>query len=240
MIAEIGHFALILAFLCALVGGTLPLVGASRNDRRLLSLAVPASLAQFLFTALAFAMLTVGFLVSDFSILNVVQNSHTLKPLLYKISGVWGNHEGSLLLWVLILTLFASAVAVFGRSLPERFRARVLAVQSLISVGFFAFLLFTSNPFQRISPAPLEGNGLNPLLQDPGLAFHPPFLYLGYVGFSIAFAFAVAALLEGEVTSVWARWVRPWTLAAWSFLTAGIALGSWWAYYELGWGGWWF
>ena len=170
----------------------------------------------------------------------VASNSHTAKPMLYKISGVWGNHEGSLLLWVLILTLFACAVSLRGRYLPARFRARVLAVQSLLVVGFLLFILLTSNPFERLDPAPVEGNGLNPLLQDPGLAFHPPMLYLGYVGLSVAFSFAVAALIEGEVTPLWARWVRPWTLAAWIFLTGGLALGSWWAYYELGWGGWWF
>jgi cytochrome c-type biogenesis protein CcmF len=177
---------------------------------------------------------------SDFSVLNVVQNSHTLKPMLYKIAGVWGNHEGSLLLWVLILALFGAAVALFGSNLPPAFRSRVLAVQAMIAVGFYLFILLTSNPFERVFPPPLNGRDLNPLLQDFGLAIHPPMLYLGYVGFSIAFSFAIAALIEGRVDAAWARWVRPWTLAAWMFLTGGIALGSWWAYYELGWGGWWF
>ena len=179
-------------------------------------------------------------MTSDFSVLNVVQNSHSAKPMLYKVSGVWGNHEGSMLLWVLILALFGSAVAAFGRNLPPTLRSRVLSVQALVAVGFYLFILLTSNPFERVVPAPVDGQGLNPLLQDPGLAFHPPFLYLGYVGFSIAFSFAIAALIEGRVDAAWARWVRPWTLAAWAFLTFGIGLGSWWAYYELGWGGWWF
>ena len=177
---------------------------------------------------------------SDFSVLNVAENSHTDKPLLYKITGVWGNHEGSMLLWVFILALFGAAVAVFGGNLPPALRARVLAVQGMIGVGFLLFILFTSNPFLRLDPAPADGNGLNPILQDPGLAFHPPLLYLGYVGFSIAFSFAIAALIEGRVDAAWARWVRPWTLAAWCALTIGIAMGSWWAYYTLGWGGWWF
>ena len=181
-----------------------------------------------------------AYVTSDFSVANVVANSHSAKPLLYKIAGVWGNHEGSMLLWALILALFGAAVALFGSNLPDALRARVLGVQALIGVGFLAFILFTSNPFERVSPAPPDGNGLNPLLQDPGLAFHPPMLYLGYVGFSVAFAFAIAALLEGRVDAAWARWVRPWTLAAWCFLTCGIALGSWWAYYILGWGGCWF
>src|SRR5690606_1164588 len=181
-----------------------------------------------------------GYVTSDFSILNVAQNSHSLKPMLYKISGVWGNHEGSLLLWAWILALFGLAVALFGRKLPDTLKARVLAVQGLIGVGFLLFILFPSTPFARLSPVPLDGNGLNPLLQDPGLAFPPPFLYLGYVGLSVTFSFAIAALIEGRVDPAWARWVRPWTLAAWGFLTIGIALGSWWAYYELGWGGWWF
>jgi len=178
--------------------------------------------------------------VSDFSLEVVYLNSHSLKPMLYKVSGVWGNHEGSMLLWVLVLALFSAAVVLFGRNLPPTLKARVLAVQAMVGVCFLAFVIFTSNPFARLSPAPLDGNGLNPLLQDPGLAFHPPLLYLGYVGFSMAFSFAVAALIEGRVDAAWGRWVRPWTLAAWTFLTAGIALGSWWAYYELGWGGWWF
>ncbi|RME62069.1 MAG: heme lyase CcmF/NrfE family subunit, partial [Alphaproteobacteria bacterium] len=181
-----------------------------------------------------------AFVTSDFSLQVVAQNSHSLKPMLYKVAGTWGHHEGSMLLWVLILALFGACVAVFGHGLPPALRARVLAVQAMVAVGFLAFILLTSNPFARLLPAPVDGNDLNPLLQDPGLAFHPPFLYLGYVGFSMAFSFAVAALIEGRVDAAWARWVRPWTLAAWMFLTVGIALGSWWAYYELGWGGWWF
>lgn len=240
MIAEIGHYALVLALALALVQGTLPLVGAARRDLTLTGLAEPTACAQFLFVTLAFAALIHGYVTSDFSIANVAANSHSAKPLLYKISGTWGNHEGSLVLWVWILALFGAAVALFGRNLPPTFRARVLAVQALIGVGFLAFMLFTSNPFLRLDPAPFDGNGLNPILQDPGLAFHPPMLYLGYVGLSTAYSFAVAALIEGRVDATWARWVRPWTLAAWVSLTLGIALGSWWAYYELGWGGWWF
>lgn len=240
MAGEIGHFSLILALAFALVGATVPHVGAHRHDTRLMALADRSVLAQFLMAVTAFAALTYAFVTSDFSVINVAANSHSLKPMLYKISGVWGNHEGSLLFWVLILTLFGALVSWRGKNLPLGFRSRVLAVQSLLVVGFLCFILFTSNPFLRLDPAPLEGNGLNPLLQDPGLAFHPPMLYLGYVGLSIAFSFAVAALLEGEVTPLWARWVRPWALLAWVFLTGGIALGSWWAYYELGWGGWWF
>ncbi len=240
MIAETGHFSLILALALAVLSASLPLYGAAKGDARLIALAPSLATGQFLLVAISFAALTHAYLVSDFSVLNVALNSHTLKPLLYKISGVWGNHEGSLLLWVLILSLFGAAVAVFGRNLPPAFRARVLAVQAMIAIGFFLFILLTSNPFERVAQPPSDGNGLNPLLQDPGLAFHPPFLYLGYVGFSIAFAFAIAALIEGKVSPSWARWVRPWTLAAWAFLTLGIALGSWWAYYELGWGGFWF
>ncbi|MEE8544611.1 MAG: heme lyase CcmF/NrfE family subunit [Alphaproteobacteria bacterium] len=240
MIPELGHYALILALAMALVQGTLPLIGAQRDNAAWIALARPAAVGQFILVAAAFAALTHAYLVSDFSVLNVAENSHSAKPLLYKVSGVWGNHEGSLLLWMLILTLFGMAVAVFGGNLPAAFRARVLAVQGLIGAGFMFFIVLTSNPFARLVPAPLDGRGLNPLLQDPGLAFHPPFLYLGYVGFSIAFSFAVAALIEGRVDGAWARWVRPWTLAAWCCLTVGVALGSWWAYYELGWGGWWF
>ncbi len=240
MIAEIGHYALVLALGMALVQGTLPLWGAARGDATLIGVAQPAAGAQFLFVTLAFAALMHGYVTSDFSIQNVAANSHSLKPMLYKISGTWGNHEGSLVLWVWILALFGAAVAAFGHNLPASFRARVLSVQALIGVGFLAFILFTSNPFLRLDPAPLNGHGLNPILQDPGLAFHPPMLYLGYVGLSTAYSFAVAALIEGRVDATWARWVRPWTLAAWIALTLGIALGSWWAYYELGWGGWWF
>ena len=240
MIAEIGNFALILACLTAVVQGVFPLAGAARGDASWMALARPAAQTQFVLVAISFAALTYGYVVSDFSILNVAQNSHSAKPLLYKISGVWSNHEGSMVLWVLILSLFGAALATFGGNLPPSLRARALGVQGLIGIAFLSFILFTSNPFERVNPAPLDGSGLNPLLQDPGLAFHPPFLYLGYVGFSVAFSFAIAALLEGRVDPAWARWVRPWTLAAWSFLTLGIALGSWWAYYELGWGGWWF
>ena len=240
MIPELGHFALILALAVALVQGTLPLVGASRGDLRLMALGRTAALTQAFLVLLAFGALTQAYVTSDFSVLNVVDNSHSAKPLLYKISGVWGNHEGSMLLWALILALFGAAVAIFGNNLPDTLRSRVLAIQALIGVGFLAFLLFTSNPFARVFPAPPDGNGLNPLLQDPGLAFHPPLLYLGYVGYSVTYAFAVAALLEGRVDAAWARWVRPWALAAWCFLTLGIALGSWWAYYILGWGGFWF
>ena len=240
MIPELGHFALILALAVALVQGTLPLVGAARGDARLMALGSTAALTQALLVVVAFAALTQAYVTSDFSVANVVANSHSAKPLVYKISGVWGNHEGSMLLWALILAVFGAAVALFGANLPDSLRARVLAIQALIGVGFLAFLLFTSNPFERLSPAPADGNGLNPLLQDPGLAFHPPLLYLGYVGFSVTYAFAIAALLEGRVDPAWARWVRPWTLAAWCFLTLGIALGSWWAYYILGWGGFWF
>lgn len=240
MIPELGHIALILALCLALVQGVLPLVGAARGLHSWIALAPQAAMGQALLVAFAFGCLTYAYVTSDFSVLNVAENSHTLKPMLYKISGVWGNHEGSLLLWILILVIFGAAVAAFGRNLPATLKARVLSIQGLIGVGFLSFILFTSNPFARLLPAPLEGRGLNPLLQDPGLAFHPPFLYLGYVGFSVAFSFAVAALIEGRVDPAWARWVRPWTLAAWCFLTIGIALGSWWAYYELGWGGWWF
>ena len=240
MIAEIGHFALALAFALAAAQGTLPLIGAHRRHGALMGVAAPAARGQFLLVAVAFGALIHAFSVSDFSVKLVATNSHTLKPMLYKITGVWGNHEGSMVLWILILALFGLMVAEFGRNLPAGLRSRVLGVHGLIGAGFLAFVLFTSNPFERLHPAPTQGQGLNPLLQDPGLAFHPPFLYFGYVGFSMAFSFAVAALLEGRVDAAWARWVRPWTLLAWTALTVGIALGSWWAYYELGWGGWWF
>src|SRR5690606_17854442 len=211
-----------------------------RGDGRLMAVAPATAIMQFLLIGIAFAALAHAYAVSDFSLVNVVENSHSAKPLIYKLTGVWGNHEGSMLLWVLILALSGSAVAVFGRNLPDRLRALVLAVQGLIAAAFLLFILVTSNPFVRLDPAPLEGNDLNPILQDIGLAIHPPMLYLGYVGCSIAFAFAVAALIEGRIDAAWARWVRPWTLAAWIFLTAGIAMGSYWAYYELGWGGYWF
>jgi len=240
MITELGHFALVLAFLVALVQSVVPMIGAARGWPGWMASAVPAASAQFFLTAFSFAALTHAFVVSDFSLKLVVENSHSLKPMLYKVTGVWGNHEGSMLLWVLILTLFGACAAWFGGNLPPALKARVLAVQSLIAVAFFAFILFTSNPFLRLAVPPLDGQDLNPLLQDPGLAFHPPFLYLGYVGLSLTFSFAVAALIEGRVDAAWGGWVRPWTLAAWMFLTVGIALGSWWAYYELGWGGFWF
>ncbi|KPU83799.1 cytochrome C biogenesis protein CcmF [Marinosulfonomonas sp. PRT-SC04] len=240
MIIELGHFALILAFAVAIVQAIIPLIGAHKRWPGWMAVAVPAANAQFFLTAFAFAALTYAFVTSDFSLRVVVQNSHTAKPMLYKVAGVWGNHEGSMLLWVLILTLFGACAAWFGANLPPSLRARVLAVQSSIGVAFIGFVLFTSNPFVRLLNPPFNGQDLNPLLQDPGLAFHPPFLYLGYVGLSMSFSFAVAALIEGRVDAAWARWVRPWTLAAWIFLTIGIALGSWWAYYELGWGGFWF
>ncbi|MFT5869807.1 MAG: cytochrome c-type biogenesis protein CcmF [Paracoccaceae bacterium] len=240
MIIELGHFALILAFAVAIFQMIVPMIGAAKLWPGWMAMAEPAATMQFVLTAFSFVALTYAFVTSDFSVQLVVANSHTLKPLIYKISGVWGNHEGSLLLWVLILTLFGAMAAWFGGNLPPTLRARVLAVQSSVAVAFFAFILFTSNPFVRLAFPPFNGQDLNPLLQDPGLAFHPPFLYLGYVGLSMAFSFAVAALIEGRVDAAWARWVRPWTLAAWIFLTIGIALGSWWAYYELGWGGFWF
>ena len=240
MITELGHFALILAALTALVQAVVPLIGAYKRWPGWMAVAEPAAGMQFLLTAFSFLALTYAFVVSDFSVQLVVNNSHSLKPMLYKVSGVWGNHEGSMLLWVLILTIFGATLAWRGGNLPPTLRARALAVQSWVALAFFAFILFTSNPFLRIGMPPWDGRDLNPLLQDPGLAFHPPFLYLGYVGLSMAFSFAVAALMEGRVDAAWGRWVRPWTLAAWVFLTIGIALGSWWAYYELGWGGFWF
>jgi cytochrome c-type biogenesis protein CcmF len=240
MIVELGHFALVLALGVALVQAVVPLVGAHYRWRGWMAVAEPAANAQLLLIAFAFAALTWAFITSDFSLRLVVLNSHTLKPMLYKVSGVWGNHEGSLLLWTLILALFGASAAWFGGNLPPTLRARVLAVQAMIGAAFLMFMLFTSNPFLRLEVPPFDGNDLNPLLQDPGLAFHPPFLYLGYVGLSMSFSFAVAALIEGRVDAAWGRWVRPWTLATWVFLTIGIALGSWWAYYELGWGGFWF
>jgi len=240
MIPETGHYALILALFVAIVQAIVPLIGAARDDKPWMEVARTAAIAQFLLISISFGALTWAYVTSDFSVSNVFENSHTDKPMLYKISGVWGNHEGSMLLWVFILAIYGMALACFGRNLPPALRARALAVQAMVSVGFLTFILFTSNPFIRLDPAPMNGRGLNPLLQDPGLAFHPPFLYLGYVGFSMAFSFAIAALIEGRVDAAWARWVRPWTLAAWCFLTLGIAMGSWWAYYTLGWGGWWY
>ncbi len=240
MIIELGHFALILAAFTALVQAVVPLIGAHKRWPGWIAVAEPAARIQFLLTLFSFCALTYAFVVSDFSVRLVALNSHSLKPMLYKVSGVWGNHEGSMLLWLLILTLFGAMLSWFGGNLPPTLRARALAVQAAIGLAFFGFILFTSNPFLRLGVPPFDGEGLNPLLQDPGLAFHPPFLYLGYVGLSMAFSFAVAALIEGRVDAAWGRWVRPWTLAAWIFLTIGIALGSWWAYYELGWGGFWF
>ena len=240
MTAEIGHYALVLALALALVQASVPLVGARKNDPVLMTIAGPTAVAQFVFVGIAFAALTSSYVRSDFSVINVFENSHSAKPLIYKITGVWGNHEGSMLLWVLILSLFGALVAAFGRNLPMRLKATVLSIQSCIAVAFDVFILLTSNPFLRLVHAPAEGRDLNPILQDPGLAAHPPMLYLGYVGLSIAFSFAVAALIEGRIDAAWARWVRPWTLLAWIFLTLGIAMGSYWAYYTLGWGGWWF
>ncbi|WP_438956142.1 heme lyase CcmF/NrfE family subunit [Cognatiyoonia sp.] len=240
MLIELAHFSLVLAFGIGVVQMIVPLVGAQKNWRNWMALAEPAATAQVVLVGFSFLALTWAFVTSDFSVRLVFANSHTDKPLIYKISGVWGNHEGSLLLWVLILVIFGACAAWFGDGLSERLRARVLAVQSSVAVAFYAFILFTSNPFERLALAPLNGRDLNPLLQDPGLAFHPPFLYLGYVGLSMTYSFAVAALIEGKVDAAWGRWMRPWTLAAWMFLTVGIALGSWWAYYELGWGGFWF
>src|SRR5271156_6026003 len=240
MIVEIGHFALVLALCAALAQTFVPFWGARVGDRGLMEVGRSAALTQFALIAIAFAALVNAHLTSDFSVLNVAENSHSAVPAIYKIAGVWGNHEGSMLLWVLILAVFGAIVALFGGPLPRTLRADALAVQGLISVAFLAFILLTSNPFGRLSPAPFEGRDLNPILQDPGLAIHPPLLYLGYVGFSIVYSFAAAALIEGRIDAAWARFVRPFTLVAWSFLTLGIAAGSFWAYYTLGWGGFWF
>jgi cytochrome c-type biogenesis protein CcmF len=240
MIAETGHFALILALAVAVAQTVLPIWGTRIRDRQLTAVAVPAAQAQLLLIAIAFAALTTAYVTSDFSVQNVWANSHSAKPMIYKISGVWGNHEGSMVLWVLMLALFGAAVATFGTNLPKELQANVLAVQGSIAAAFLLFIIVASNPFTRLDPAPFDGRGLNPVLQDPALAFHPPFLYAGYVGFSMAFSFAIAALIDGRIDAAWARWVRPWTLAAWMCLTLGIAMGSWWAYYELGWGGFWF
>ncbi len=240
MIPEIGQFALILALCIAIIQAVLPLAGAQLGVQRWVALAKPAALGQFLFVAIAYACLTWAFIDHDFSVLYVAGNSNTRLPLMYLISGVWGGHEGSLLLWVLILSGWSAAVAIFSPNVPQVMRARVIGVMGLVSIGFLLFILLTSNPFDRLFPAVAEGSDLNPLLQDIGLAIHPPMLYLGYVGFSVAFAFSIAALLSGQIDTAWARWARPWTNVAWLFLTLGIALGSWWAYYELGWGGWWF
>ena len=240
MTPELGHFALVLALGLGLIQSIVPVMGVHRRDDSLMRLASSTALAQFVFVALSFFALTVCYVMSDFSVATVYENSHSMMPLVYKFTSVWGNHEGSMLLWVLILSLFGALVALFGNNLPATLKSHVLAVQSWIACAFYLFILLTSNPFARLAPAPFEGRDLNPILQDIGLAIHPPLLYLGYVGLSIAFSFAIAALLEGRIDAAWARWVRPWTLAAWMFLTVGIAMGSYWAYYELGWGGFWF
>jgi cytochrome c-type biogenesis protein CcmF len=240
VIAELGHYALMLALGLALIQGTMPIVGTRSNDAVLISMAAPAAIAQFIFVAMAFIALAVCYVTSDFSVLNVYENSNSQMPLIYRLTSIWGNHEGSMMLWVSILAFFGALVAVFGANLPAVLKANALAVQGWIAAAFELFILTTSNPFVRIANAPFEGRDLNPILQDPGLAFHPPMLYLGYVGFSIAFSFAIAALIEGRIDAAWARWVRPWALGAWMCLTLGIAGGSYWAYYELGWGGFWF
>ena len=240
MIPELGHFALIIALLLALTQAILPLVGAQRGNLTLMAVARPAAQGQFVFVALAFACLAYSFVTNDFSVENVARNSFSQLPEVYRFTATWGSHEGSLLLWVLILGFWSTAVSVFSRHLPEDMAARVIGVMGLISVGFLAFLLTTSNPFERLLPAAMDGNDMNPLLQDWGMIIHPPMLYMGYVGFAVAFAFAIAALLSGKMDVAWARWSRPWTTVAWAFLTLGIMLGSWWAYRELGWGGWWF
>ena len=240
MIPELGHFALAMALALAVLQTVIPLAGAARGNIAWMSVARPAARAQCAFVLMAFAALTYAFVTNDFSVAYVAQNSNSAMPVAYKISAVWGAHEGSLLLWVTILCIWTVAVSVFSRSLPLAFVARVLGVMGFVSIGFLLFMLLTSNPFLRLIPAAVNGADLNPLLQDPGLVFHPPILYTGYVGFSVAFGFAIAALLGGQLTTTWARWSRPWTIAAWAFLTIGVALGSWWAYYELGWGGWWF
>src|SRR5262245_12416445 len=240
MIPELGHFALVLALALGLIQSIVPVIGAQRRDGSLMRLSGSTAPAQFVFVALSFLALTICYVTSDFSVATVYENSHSMMPLVYKFTSAWGNHEGSMLLWVLILSLFGALVALFGGNLPASLKSNVLAVQSWIACAFYLFILLTSNPFLRLEPAPFEGRDLNPILQDIGLAIHPPLLYLGYVGFSIAFSFAIAALLEGRIDAAWARWVRPWTLAAWMCLTVGIAMGSYWAYYELGWGGFWF
>ncbi len=240
MIPEIGHFSLIVALALALALAALSLTGAARGIPGFVAVARPAAQGQFVFVAIAFGCLAWSFYSNDFSVLNVASNSNSSLPTAYRIAATWGSHEGSLLLWVLMLSIWMLAVSVFSRSLPEDMVARILGVMGLIAVGFLSFMLFTSNPFERLLPAAADGRDLNPLLQDPGMVFHPPMLYMGYVGFSVAFAFAIAALLDGRLDATWARWSRPWTTAAWVFLTIGIALGSFWAYYELGWGGWWF
>ena len=240
MIPELGHFALIVALCIAVVQALVPLIGSFRGDAAWMEVARPAAAGQFVFVAIAFGCLAWSFVSNDFSVLNVASNSNSSLPVQYRFAATWGSHEGSLLLWVLMLTVWTLAVTVFSRQLPPQLLARVLSVMAMISVGFIAFMLFTSNPFERLLPAAADGRDLNPLLQDPGMVIHPPMLYMGYVGFSVAFAFGIAALLGGQLDAAWARWSRPWTTMAWAFLTVGIALGSGWAYYELGWGGWWF
>jgi len=240
MIPELGNFALILALLLALIQGTLPIIGAARGIPSWIALARPVVQGQFVFVAIAFFCLAYSFVNSDFSVVNVAQNSNSKLPLQYRFAATWGSHEGSLLLWTFMLACWSIAVSVFSKHLPNDMVARVLGVMGLVSVGFLIFMLFTSNPFDRMLPAAMEGSDLNPLLQDPGMVCHPPMLYMGYVGFSVAFAFAISALLSGQMDATWARWSRPWTTVAWMFLTIGIMMGSWWAYYELGWGGWWF
>ncbi len=240
MIPELGNFALILALLLALIQGTLPIIGAARGIPSWIALARPVVQGQFVFVAIAFFCLAYSFVTSDFSVINVVQNSNSKLPLEYRFAATWGSHEGSLLLWTMMLATWSVAVSIFSRHLPNDMVARVLGVMGLVSVGFLIFMLFTSNPFERMLPGAMEGSDLNPLLQDPGMVCHPPMLYMGYVGFSVAFAFAISALLSGQMDATWARWSRPWTTVAWLFLTIGIMMGSWWAYYELGWGGWWF
>ena len=240
MIPELGHFALIVALCIACVQAAVPLIGAQRGDPAWMALARPAAQGQFVFVAIAFGCLAWSFVSNDFSVLNVANNSNSTLPLRYRFAATWGSHEGSLLLWVFMLAVWMTAVSVFSRHLPARMVARILSVMAMVSVGFLLFLLFTSNPFERLLPPAPDGRDLNPLLQDPGMVVHPPMLYMGYVGFSVAFAFAVAALIGGRLDATWARWSRPWTTMAWAFLTVGIALGSGWAYYVLGWGGWWF
>jgi len=240
MIPEIGQFSLILALMLAIAQGVLPLLGAHRGDATMMVAGRSAAMGQFLFVAVSFACLTWAFLNSDFSVLYVANHSQLSLPTMYKVSAVWGAHEGSLLMWILLLSAWTVAVAKFSKGLPQAFSSRVIGVLGLLSVGFLLFALLTSNPFDRLVPPPADGGDLNPLLQDPGLAIHPPLLYIGYVGFSVAFAFAIAAMISGDLDQRWAKWTRPWTTVAWMFLTLGIAIGSWWAYYELGWGGWWF
>src|SRR5215204_250085 len=240
MIPEVGQFALIMALLLALTQATIPMIGAARGYRSWMAMAAPAGQAQFVFIAIAFCCLGYSFITNDFSVLNVATNSNSQLPLHYRLAATWGSHEGSLLLWTFMLSLWSVAVSLFSRHLPEEMVARVLSVMGIVSLGFLLFMLLTSNPFTRLSPVPVDGRDLNPLLQDPAMVAHPPMLYMGYVGFSVAFAFAIAALIGGRLDATWARWSRPWTTVAWMFLTCGIALGSFWAYYELGWGGWWF